>query len=79
MNNATPSLNRNQTVMISRRQALSLGVEVRDVDFLEVVNTAKEERLTAYDASYLWLARESDAAELVTLDGPLENAWKGTP
>lgn len=31
--------------------------------------------LTAYDASYLWLAREIDA-ELVTLDRPLDKAWQ---
>ncbi len=39
----------------------------------EVVALARRERLTVYDASYLWLARALDA-ELVTLDERLSRA-----
>jgi predicted nucleic acid-binding protein len=35
---------------------------------------AEHNELTAYDASYLWLARRLEA-ELVTLDQGLEDAW----
>ncbi len=35
---------------------------------------ARAARLTAYDAGYLWLARELKA-DLVTLDSALEKAW----
>lgn len=45
-------------------------VEVR---FGEVVELAETEGLTAYDASYLWLARALDLG-LVTLDGALAQA-----
>ena len=41
-----------------------------DVPIEEVVNLAQRERLTVYDASYLWLARAMDV-ELVTLDKKL--------
>jgi predicted nucleic acid-binding protein len=39
----------------------------------EVVHLAEQTRLTAYDASYVWLAR-SIRAELVTLDEDLDRA-----
>jgi predicted nucleic acid-binding protein len=48
-------------------------IETRDVDQVEVLGLAEQFRLTAYDASYLWLARTLDA-ELVTLDRQLERA-----
>jgi predicted nucleic acid-binding protein len=38
-----------------------------------VLELAESTGLTAYDASYLWLAREL-SAELVTLDGQLAKA-----
>ena len=44
-----------------------------DVEPLEVLDLATEARITAYDASYLWLARHLDA-ELVTFDAELEAA-----
>jgi predicted nucleic acid-binding protein len=46
-----------------------------DVEPLEVIDLAAETRLTAYDASYLWLARHLNA-ELVTFDAALAAAAK---
>ena len=46
-----------------------------DVEPLEVLDLATEARLTAYDASYLWLARHLNA-ELVTFDAELEATAK---
>jgi len=50
-----------------------LGIEEAAVDLEEVLAVATEAGLTAYDASYLWLAEEL-GAELVTLDRALETA-----
>jgi predicted nucleic acid-binding protein len=44
-----------------------LSIKMMDVDFDGVLALADQQGLTAYDASYLWLAREH-GAELVTLD-----------
>jgi predicted nucleic acid-binding protein len=46
------------------------------VDHDKIVELALETGLTAYDASYLWLARHL-GAELVTLDKALETAAAG--
>ena len=52
-----------------------LDVGIVDVDHGEVLGIAEETiGLTAYDASYLWLARIM-GSELVTLDRRLEAAW----
>ena len=53
-----------------------LGVEDVAVDHAEVVALALETGLTAYDASYLWLARRL-GLELVTLDKALQAAVGG--
>jgi len=45
----------------------------RDIDFGDLLELAGDTGLTAYDASYLWLARELHA-ELVTLDRRLAAA-----
>ena len=50
-----------------------LAVEERAVDHDGVLALAAETGLTAYDASYLWLARHLDAG-LVTLDKQLSKA-----
>lgn len=50
-----------------------LAMEEIAVDHEGVVQLAAATNLTAYDASYLWLARES-GAELITLDGRLAEA-----
>jgi predicted nucleic acid-binding protein len=49
------------------RMAGGLSIQILSVDHLEVIDLAREARLTTYDASYLWLARRT-VAELVTLD-----------
>lgn len=51
-------------------------IELVDVDHREVVAMADRSGLTAYDASYLWLARRLDAS-LVTLDAELAAAMEG--
>ncbi len=50
-----------------------LPIERFDVDLSGVVMLAEKSGLTAYDASYLWLARQLNA-ELVTLDHDLKSA-----
>jgi predicted nucleic acid-binding protein len=50
--------------------ALQRRVVLRRVDFVAVVELALRTNLTAYDASYLWLAR-SLGVPLVTLDRKL--------
>ena len=50
-----------------------LGVEEVAVDYDEALDLAAATGLTAYDASYLWLARQL-GAELVTLDRQLAKA-----
>ncbi len=50
-----------------------LGVEEISVDYEGVIELATGTGLTAYDASYLWLARQL-SAELVTLDQQLAKA-----
>jgi predicted nucleic acid-binding protein len=50
------------------RLAFSIGTH--DVDDTAIVSLAEQFSLTAYDASYLWLAWHLDA-ELVTLDRQL--------
>jgi len=64
-----------------QRDALLRGLALRDrvaieivaVDRREVVALAEATGLTAYDASYLWLARRLDAG-LITLDRRLAAA-----
>ncbi len=50
-----------------------LEIEIIDVDHKEVVQLARGTGLTAYDCSYLWLARRLNG-ELVTLDKGLLKA-----
>ena len=52
-----------------------LAIERLEVNMSAVVGLAETSQLTAYDASYLWLARELHA-ELVTLDRTLGVAAK---
>ena len=47
-----------------------LGLRELDVPLDEVILLARRERLTAYDATYLWLSRAL-GVELVTLDKKL--------
>jgi predicted nucleic acid-binding protein len=50
-----------------------LRIEEAAIDIDRVLGLASDTRLTVYDASYLWLAREL-GAELVTLDKALRRA-----
>ena len=56
--------------------ALRLPIAIRDVDYGETVNLALKSELTAYDASYLWLADHLDA-KLITLDAKLGKIAQG--
>ena len=53
----------------------ALDIEFVNVSFDEVVPLAVETGLTAYDASYLWLARAL-RADLLTLDNALDSVWR---
>jgi predicted nucleic acid-binding protein len=55
--------------------ARKLPIEIVEVDYQAIVELATKTKLTAYDASYLWLARSTGAA-LVTLDGLLLKSLK---
>ncbi len=50
-----------------------MAIETVDVDHEETVRLAEHARLTAYDASYLWLTHQH-RGELVTLDKRLSRA-----
>lgn len=52
---------------------LATSIDIREVDLLATLSLAERLNLTAYDASYLWLARELNV-ELVTLDRQLAQA-----
>jgi predicted nucleic acid-binding protein len=55
------------------RKRLQLPIEVVDVNHDGVLELAAQTRLTAYDASYLWLARQI-GGRLITLDRQLAKA-----
>lgn len=52
-----------------------LSIALEDIDLTQAATLAERTKLSLYDASYLWLARELDA-ELVTLDDKLARADK---
>ena len=64
---------RKALIMEAFGYAQELHIEYVDVDQASVIALAEETGLTAYDASYLWLARESHG-DLVTLDRRLQRA-----
>jgi predicted nucleic acid-binding protein len=64
---------RREALLAARQLRGRLGVEEIAVDHAGVLELALTTRLTAYDASYLWLARRL-GAELVTLDKEVERA-----
>ena len=51
-----------------------LGIKYLDVEDREVVQLAKEASLTAYDASFMWLARNLDCA-LYSFDAKLNRIF----
>ena len=57
-------------------RALAMGIRLADVPYEEVYRIAVQAQLSAYDASYLYLARALDA-ELITFDQRLQAAAAG--
>lgn len=55
-----------------------MGIEEVEVSIPEVLRLADRERLTVYDASYLWLSRKL-GMELITLDTDLNAAAVASP
>lgn len=64
---------RSQAMLDALDEFSRLSIRLVPVNLLAVVALAGNTRLSAYDASYLWLAREL-GAELVTLDKRLQAA-----
>ncbi|MGI0028706.1 MAG: type II toxin-antitoxin system VapC family toxin [Nitrososphaera sp.] len=62
-----------EALLAAHRLFTRLDINQPEVELPEVVELAHQAGLTAYDASYLWLARCLQA-ELVTLDGRLARA-----
>jgi predicted nucleic acid-binding protein len=62
-----------ETLLDQFSVGMEIPIETHEVDYLETLSLAERFNLTAYDASYLWLAREL-GAELVTLDRALARA-----
>ena len=54
---------------------MALGIELREVDPVKVLELALQHGLAAYDAAYLAVA-ESEGCELWTADRPLYDAVK---
>ena len=55
----------------------TIGIEIVEIDYkdaAEILTLAESHKLSAYDASYLWLA-QAMGAELVTLDRRLAAAF----
>lgn len=67
------------TITEHLRDALALPVTLHDVDCEAILQLAVKQKVTAYDASYLWLARHLGVS-LVTLDRSLRKlAGTGKP
>ena len=62
---------RRDELMEMHRQSLGVRIQQHTVDPSETLALAERFRLSAYDASYLWLAHSMDV-ELVTLDDKLK-------
>jgi predicted nucleic acid-binding protein len=56
-------------------KSLATSLQEHDIELSEIIALAESFNLSAYDASYLWLARSMNV-ELVTLDARLERAAK---
>lgn len=61
-------------LMVAFEALHGLEVGTVDVDHAQALGLAERCGLTAYDATYLWLAHRT-GSELVTLDRELEAAW----
>ena len=64
-----------QLYLFVTQMLATLNVQFHSVDARSVADAAIRHKLTAYDASYLWLAHKLQL-ELVTLDGRLERAFR---
>ncbi|HUP24985.1 MAG TPA: type II toxin-antitoxin system VapC family toxin [Thermoanaerobaculia bacterium] len=64
---------RRDALLAAHALAEQVAIHEVEVRFGEVLDLAVEKGITAYDASYLWLARLLDL-DLVTLDGGLAQA-----
>lgn len=62
-----------EALLAGHRLFARMKVAQHDVELAETVELARHAGLSAYDASYLWLARHL-RAELVTLDAKLARA-----
>ncbi len=62
-----------ETILSQHAHSLGLVIHEHDVAMDEVITLAERFKLSAHDASYLWLARALNV-ELVTLDDRLEKA-----
>jgi predicted nucleic acid-binding protein len=60
-------------VLLQHDSSVAIPIVEHDVDQRQVVGLAERMKLTAYDASYLWLAKHLNC-ELVTLDEKLAAA-----
>jgi len=61
--------------LLQHTSSQTIDIREHEIDQLAALDLAERFNLSAYDASYLWLAREL-GAELVTLDARLERAGK---
>ncbi len=66
---------RRDELLEQHAKSSAIPILEHDVDQRDVLDLAERFNLSAYDASYLWLARRL-GAELVTLDEKLERAAK---
>jgi predicted nucleic acid-binding protein len=64
---------RREALLAAFRLRDRLAIQAMEVDHAATLGIALTTGLAAYDASYLWLARQL-GAELVTLDGELQRA-----
>jgi predicted nucleic acid-binding protein len=64
----------NESLLLAALERFTrFGIDLRDIDLQSVTKIATRHGISAYDASYLWLAREL-GTELVTLDQRLKRA-----
>lgn len=65
-----------EELIAAHRFLEQMEIQEVEVRFGKMLDLAEANRMTAYDASYLWLARVLDL-ELVTLDGRLDELARG--
>ena len=64
-----------KAAMLLLQAFLDLGIFFEKTDEKEVLNLALQKSITAYDASYVWLAKSKNI-KLLTLDKKLESILK---